>query len=311
MEEKGVFFFQPLFLQLLGIQSVGIQFLQFFLVGITIGAVYAMIALGFTTIFRSSNIINFAQGEFVMLGGVVTLFLIKTLGFPYPIAALSAIVVVSFIGFGMEKLVIYPIRRAPVLIMVMATLGASIFISQAIGVLWGRAPFTLPPIYGGKPIPIAGIFIAPQSLWVLGVTVLVLFALHIFSYHTIVGKAMEASSTDPVAAKLVGIPIDLMVLFAFGVSAAVGAVAGILIAPIFYLRFDSGALLALKGFVAAVLGGWGKGTGAVLGGFVLGVMESLSVGFISSTYKDMVAFLALLLILYFRPRGILGSEVNG
>ncbi len=287
---------------------MGIQFLQFCLAGITIGAVYAMIALGFTTIFRSSNIINFAQGEFVMLGGVVTLFLMKGLGFPYLVAALLAIVVVSLIGFGMQKLVIYPIRRASVLIMIMGTLGASIFISQMTGVLWGRAPFTLPAISIAKPIPIAGIFVASQSLWVLGITVFMLIALHIFANHTLTGKAMESSSTDPLAAKLVGISIDLMVLYAFGVSAAVGAVAGILIAPIFYLRFDSGALLTMKGFVAAVLGGWGKSTGAVLGGFVLGVMESLSVGFISSTYKDMVAFLALLLILYFRPRGILGSS---
>ena len=275
--------------------------------GITIGAIYALVALGFVTIARASQIINFAQGEFVMLGGVITYFLLNIVHFPYPLAALVAILMVTLIGFLMHVSVVYPLRNASILILIMATLGSSIFLSNTSGLIFGTLPKALPPFSGEHPLQIGGVSVLPQSLWVLGFTFLLLIFLYLLSHRTLLGKAMEASSTDPLGADLLGISRNLMVFFAFGVSAGVGATAGILITPIFFTSYSSGTLLGLKGFIAAVLGGWGKNSGAILGGFVLGIVESLSLAFIPSGYKDAVAFIILLLILYFRPKGILGS----
>jgi branched-chain amino acid transport system permease protein len=275
--------------------------------GVTIGAIYAIVALGFVTIARASQIINFAQGEFVMLGGVVTFALLKGGGLPYGLAIVLAILLVTLIGFLLHLLVIYPLRKASIPILLIATLGASFFISSTSGLGFGQLPKTLPPFSGDQPFLIAGFPVTPQNLWVLGATFGLLIFLYLLSHRTWVGKAMEASSTDPLGADLSGIPRNLMVFLAFGVSAGMGSVAGILITPIFYTSYSSGTLLGLKGFIAAVLGGWGKNSGAILGGFLLGIVESLSIAFIPSGYKDGVAFAILLLILYFRPKGILGS----
>jgi branched-chain amino acid transport system permease protein len=280
---------------------------QLFTSGITMGAIYALVALGFVTIVRASQIINFAQGEFVMLGGVITFFFIKGAGLSYPLAALMAVIVVVIIGFLLHVLVIYPLRKASVLILIMATMGASIVLSNTSALLFGTLPKALPPFSGERPLEIGGFPIAPQNLWVLGAAFFLLSSLYLLSHRTLLGKAMEASSTDPLGADLVGISRNLMVFFAFGVSAGVGSIAGVLITPLFYTSYNAGTLLGLKGFIAAVLGGWGKNSGAILGGFALGIMESLSVAFIPSGYKDGVAFVILLLILYFRPKGILGS----
>jgi len=274
--------------------------------GITIGAIYALVALGFVTISRASQIINFAQGEFVMLGGVITFFLLNGVKLPYPLAALIAVLLVVMIGFGMHLSILYPLRKASILILIMATLGASIFLSSTSGLLFGTLPKTLPPFSSEGPLQLGKISVSPQSLWVLLSTFILLIFLYLLSHRTLLGKAMEASSTDPLGADLLGISRNLMVFLAFGVSAGVGALAGILITPIFFTSYSSGALLGLKGFISAVLGGWGKNSGAILGGFVLGIVESLSLAFIPSGYKDGVAFVILLLILYFRPKGILG-----
>ncbi len=279
---------------------------QLLISGITIGGAYALVALGFVTIARTSQIINFTQGEFVMLGGVITFFFLQE-GLPYPVAIFLAIGLVILIGFLIQLLVIYPLRKTSILILIIATLGASLFLSHTSAVVFGSLPKALPPFSGGKPFEMSGILIPQQNLWVLGVTPLLLMLLYLLSHQTLLGKAMEASSTDPLGAELSGISRNLMSFLAFGVSAGMGAIAGIFITPIYYTSFNSGTLLGLKGFVAAILGGWGKNSGAVLGGFALGIIESLSVAFIPSGYKDGVAFITLLLILYLRPKGILGS----
>ena len=237
----------------------------------------------------------------------ITFFLLKRGGLPYPLAALVAVISVVIIGFLLHILVVYPLRKASIPILLMATLGASIFLSSTSGLTFGTLPKSLPPFSGNQSLQIGGISIVPQSLWVLGATFLLLIFLYLLSHRTLLGKAMEASSTDPLGADLLGISRNLMVFLAFGVSAGMGAIAGILITPIFYTSYNAGTMLGLKGFIAAVLGGWGKNSGAILGGFVLGAVESLSVAFIPSGYKDAVAFVILLLILYFRPKGILGS----
>jgi branched-chain amino acid transport system permease protein len=280
---------------------------QLLVSGLTLGAIYALVAIGFVTISRASQIVNFAQGEFVMLGGVLTFFLLKKAGLPYPVASLTAIVFVVLIGFLLYRLVIHPLRKASVLILMMATLGASFFLSSASGLTFGSLPKSLPPFSKHQTFEVFGMSIQTQSLWVLIVTFLLLVLLYLLSNRTHLGKAMEASSTDPLGADLLGISRTRMTLLAFGVSAGLGSIAGILITPVFYTSYNSGTLLGLKGFIAAVLGGWGRHRGAILGGFVLGLVESVSIIFIPSGYKDAVAFAILLLILHFRPKGILGS----
>jgi branched-chain amino acid transport system permease protein len=283
------------------------------------GAVYALIALGYMTIFRASSIVNFAQGEFVMMGGLLTNFFITTCHFSYVISAVFGILGTVLVGMAVQFCVIRPIRQAGVLIMVMCTLGASTVISNTPiptsylpGLAYLRDAVTLPRIMTSiESINVAGVRISVQRLWVIAASLALLGLLYCFSRYTRTGKAMESSASDSMGAELVGIRVDKMVLYSFAVSAAVGAVGGILITPIFNMRYDSGAILGLKGFVAGVIGGWGKVSGAVLGGLVLGVVESLCVGLIprfGSLYQHMWAFLVLIGILYFRPKGILGSE---
>jgi branched-chain amino acid transport system permease protein len=278
------------------------------------GAVYALIALGFTTIFRSSNIVNFAQGEFVMLGALLTNFFMITCLLSYLPSALLGIFGVVLIGLGLQVLVIHPIKRAGILIMIMGTLGASIVIrniSLPISLLpkleYLREPFVLPQLMTSiEAINFAGIRISIQRIWAVAASLILLCLLHYFSNFTRIGNAMESSATDRLAAQLVGIQTERMVLYSFAISAAVGAIGGILIAPIFSMRYDSGAILGLKGFVGAVFRGWGKISGAVLG-FILGVVESLCVGLIPvGSVTNRCGLLILIGILYVRPRGIIG-----
>lgn len=280
---------------------------QLLVTGITTGAIYALVALGFVTIVRASQVLNFAQGDFVMLGGVITYVLLYGAHLPYPLAIGVGVALVTVIGLLLHLLVIYPLRKASVLTLIVATLGASSFLANTSALLFGTLPKALPPFTRGAPISLGGVAISPQSFWVIGAAFLIFLSLYLFSHGTMMGKAMEASSTDPLGADLVGIWRQAMVFCAFGVSAAIGGIAGVLITPIFYTGYNSGPILGLKGFVAAVLGGWGTNTGAILGGFILGVVEALSIAFIPAGYKDAVAFVVLLLILYLRPKGILGS----
>lgn len=280
---------------------------QLLATGLTFGATYALVGLGFVTIARASQIINFAQGEFVTLGGMVTFFLLNDLHLPYPLSIAFTIPFVISIGLLLHLLVIYPLRKASLPIQLMATLGASLCLSSTSALLFGTLPKTLPPFTHSPPLELGKLSISPQTFWVLGATGLALILLYLLSHRTLLGKAMEASSTDPLGASLSGIPRNLMIFLAFGVSAGIGSLAGIVITPLFYVSYHSGTLIGLKGFIAAVLGGWGKNSGALLGGLVLGIIESVSIVFIPSGYKDATAFIVLLLILYLRPKGILGS----
>jgi branched-chain amino acid transport system permease protein len=284
-------------------------FVQLVISGLTTGAIYSLIALGFITIYRASNILNLAQGEFVMLGALCTVFFLEQLGFSYFFAAVSSIIIVTIVGLLLQRAVIHPLKDKPILILIMVTIGLSMFLSGSAGILFGPSPQSLPPFIDTAPFEIFGsVSINIQSFFVIGVTLLLLLILYFLSHHTFFGKAMEAVSTDRLGADLTGIPGNVIVMLSFGLSAGIGAIAGIFITPLFFTQYNSGAILGLKGFSAAVIGGWGKYSGAVLGGFVLGVIESVSVGFIPAGYKDAIAFIVLLLILYFKPKGILGSR---
>jgi len=283
------------------------QLLQYIITGVTIGSIYAMVAIGFNIIYNVTEAINFAQGEFVMLGGLVMVFFRVTLKLPVLFSLPLTISVVMAVGILLDRIAIRPIRKPTVLSMVIATIGASFFIRGAAMFIWGKNPFDLPPFSGRNPITFLGAAIQPQSLWVLGFLVAVVIVLTIFFDRTIMGKALRACAVNPSASSLVGINVKYMILISFALSAAIGAIGGIVITPISLMEYDRGAMLAVKGFSACAVGGIGNFPGAVLGGILIGLIESLGAGLISSGYKDVFALLALLLILFVKPSGLLGS----
>ncbi|MCC6776133.1 MAG: branched-chain amino acid ABC transporter permease [Hyphomicrobiales bacterium] len=281
------------------------EFLQFFFSGLTVGAVYALVALGFTLIYNASDVINFAQGEFVMLGGMTTVFL-SLAGLPLPLAALLAVLVTVVVGLALQRLAIEPARGASPVALIIITIGASIFLRGAAQIVFDKRFHSLPPLLGSEPLRVGGAAILPQSLVVLAGAAIIVLALWLLIDRTLVGKAVIATAANRLAARLVGIDTRRIVGLSFAVSAAIGAVAGILIAPITLTSYDVGTLLALKGFAAAMLGGIGSALGAVLGGLVLGMLEAFSAGYISSKYKDAVAFIVILAVLFAMPQGLIG-----
>jgi len=281
------------------------EFLQFFFSGLTVGAVYALVALGFTLIYNASDVINFAQGEFVMLGGMTTVFL-SLAGIPLPLAALVAVVATVAIGLALHRFAIEPARGASAVTLIMITIGASIFLRGIAQVVFDKRFHSLPALFGNDPIRLGGAAILPQSLIVLGGAAVIVVLLWAFIDRTLLGKAVIATAANRLAARLVGIDTRRIVGLSFAISAAIGAVAGVLITPITLTSYDVGTLLALKGFAAAMLGGIGSALGAVVGGLLLGMLEAFSSGYISSSYKDAVAFVVILAVLFVMPQGLLG-----
>jgi len=287
--------------------SFASQLLQYTITGITVGSIYAMVAIGFSVIYNVTEAINFAQGEFVMLGGLIMVFLQVALHIPLVFSFALTIVVVTVVGILLHRLAIRPIREPSVLSMIIATIGASFFIRGAAMFIWGKDPFDLPPFSGRNPIAFYGAMIQPQSLWVVGFLVAVVVVLTLFFDRTILGKALRACAVNPNASSLVGINVNYMILLSFALSAAIGAIGGIVITPISLMEYDRGAMLAVKGFAACVLGGMGSFYGAIIGGLIIGLIESLGAGLISSGYKDAFALLVLLFVLFLKPSGLLGS----
>lgn len=283
------------------------QFLQFLFSGMTVGATYALAALGFTLIYNASNVINFAQGEFIMLGGMLAVFFTH-IGLPLPVALILAIVVPAIVGVLVEKIAIEPVKGAETVTLIIITIGASLVIRGLVQVWLGKGTHSLPAFSGDTPIEILGATLLPQSLWVLGVTAAVVVALWYFFARTLQGKAMLATSFNRLAAELVGINTSWVLFMSFAMAAALGALGGILVTPITLTSYDVGIMLGLKGFVAAVVGGLGSGLGAVLGGLLVGVLEAMGAGYVSSSYKDAIPFVLILLILFFKPRGLFGGK---
>ncbi|MGA7561948.1 MAG: branched-chain amino acid ABC transporter permease [Desulfobaccales bacterium] len=280
---------------------------QYFISGLTNGAIYALIALGFGIIFNSTTIINFAQGEFVMLGAMCAISIYHLVP-SLPLAFAGGVVIVSLVGLVFERLALRPVGEASPLTLIIITVGAGVFLKGVAMLLWGKESYTLPPFSGEAPLHLGPATLLPQNLWVLGLTLVLVLALEAFFRLTLMGKAMRACAYNPRAARLVGIPASRMVQLSFALSALLGAGAGILIAPLTLGVYDMGTILGLKGFAAAIIGGLGSLLGGVLGGLLLGLAESFTSGLISSGYKDAVAFLLLLVVLFLRPRGLLGGR---
>jgi branched-chain amino acid transport system permease protein len=289
------------------------QILQLLFTGLTVGSIYAMVGLGFSIIYNATTVLNLAQGEFVMFGGLIMVFSTTVLKIPMLASFFLTIIVVTLIGVLFERFAIHPlaVRNAPLFTMIIITLAVSILFRGIAMFIWGKDPYALPPFTQGAPVVIGGTVIVLQAFWVLGIVLAVVVLIALFFGKTIIGKAMSACSFNSRAASLMGISVRKMILLSFALSAALGAVAGISITPIILMDYDRGPMLAIKGCCAAVLGGFGIGYGAVVGGFLLGIMESMTAGFITSGFKDAVALITLLFILCFKPSGIFGSKEVG
>jgi branched-chain amino acid transport system permease protein len=290
------------------------QFLQYLVSGLTQGSIYALIGLGFTIIYAVTRIINFAQGEFVMIGGMLSFTLACSAGIPLVPALLLSVLIAAAVGAIMYLLAIRTARKASVISLIIITIGVAIFIRGIAAVLWG-VDFVRPPYFtGDESISFLGAYIHPQALWIIGTTLVVTILLHLFLTHTMVGKALKACAINPRASGLVGINTRAMSLIAFAIAAALGGIGGVVMAPLTLTSYNVGVMLGLKGFVAASIGGFKSPVAAVIGGIMLGIVESLAVGLdwgpFTSAYKDVIALVVLLLILLIRS-GRLAAEEAG
>jgi len=286
--------------------SIGDQLAQFVVSGLTTGSIYALIALGFCIIHNATGIVNFTQVDFVTLGGMMMYTFLMGLGLPMPVSFVLGVLAVTGIGGLVQRLAIQPARSRAIIILIFITIGVSILTRGVIKIIWGKNQMALPSFTGDTPLVVWNAAILPQSLWIFVITVIVVALLQFFFNRTRVVKAMRAASFNPRAAALMGVNVNRMILLSFALSGALGAVAGIIIVPITTLNYDIGVMLGLKGFAAAVLGGYGNSVGAIMGGLLLGLLESIGAGVISSTYKDVIAFAILLSVLFMKPSGLLG-----
>lgn len=279
--------------------------LQFVFAGLKNGAIYSLVALGFTLVYASTGVINFAQGEFYMLGGMLAVFVLSSLGLPLPLAALGGVALTAAVGVVFELLAVRPQKSTDPLPVIITTVGASVLIRSLTRHALGGNEFALPAFTPGPSLKIAGAALERQTVWVAALTLMAVGALWLLYRRTSFGLAMRACAVDREAARLMGIDVRRVVTVSFGLAAALGAVAGVAVTPLVQTSFDAGTVIGVRGFAAAILGGLGNPLAAVLGGLVLGLLESLSAAFLSSTYKDAVALVVLLAVLFLRPQGLL------
>jgi len=283
-------------------------FLQYLVAGLTYGSVYAVVAIGFNIVYNASGVINFAQGEFVMLGGMTAASLSRVL--PLPLAVAGAVAATAAVGALVELAFVRWLTRPSLLRLVVITIGVAILLREAALAVWGEGVRSLPYFSGTEvsAFALGGVRVSPQVLWVLGTTAATVALLGLFFGHTMLGWEMRACAANRDAAALCGIPTRRLLTLSFALAAAIGALAGCVVSPLSYTSYSMGEGLAVKGFTVAILGGLGNSSGAVAAGLVLGVLESLSVSLWPTAYKDVVALTALLGILSLRPSGLFGSR---
>lgn len=275
------------------------DYLQFLTSGISTGSIYVLIALGLITIYNTTGVINLAQGEFVMLGAMLAVSY-HSIDLPLWVAFLASVLTVMVIGALVHRLTIKPAQHAPDVTVIIITIGTSIALRGLALLAWGTTPLALPEFSPGTPFNILGAVLSRQRVWIMGTAAVVLMLLYAFFEFTLLGKAVRACSINRRASELIGINTDAMAVIAYGLSAAMGAVAGIVIAPLTLVSYNMGLSLGLKGFVVAIMGGMVNAPAAVVGGLALGTLESFASGLLSSGIKDAIAFLALFAVLLIR-----------
>jgi len=280
--------------------------------GLTIGCVYSLVGLGFALTLRATELINFAQGEMVMLGALIGYTLLATFGAPFGVAFALATLATGIVGVLLERLVLRPMlrRKAPLLNLLIATLGMSVALQALAIIVWGREPIPYPPIFGGG-MTLLGIAVQPLNLWILGLGFALMAALHLFLQKTLVGISWRAASLDPATAALYGVDRSVNVALTFGISAGLGGAAGVLIAPLFFASFGLGHSVLIKAFAAAAIGGFGI-VGTMAGGLAVGVIETVAAGVVSSEYKNVIMYglLLVILMLFFRSSVPAGRSIT-
>lgn len=283
-------------------------FIQYIFAGVTYGAIYAIVAIGFNIIYNTTGIINFAQGEFVMLGGMISISLLHYMALPLAIG--MAVLLTMAIGALIEVVFIRWLEKPSVLRMIIITIGISILIREVALHVWGEGVRSLPYFIGDEitSVAILGARVSPQVFWVLGTSTLMMLLLGLFFKATSVGREMRACAANRTAALLCGINTRNMVTFSFMLSAALGALAGCVMSPITYSQYNIGTGLAIKGFTVAILGGLGSSGGAIIAGLLLGIIEAFSISILPLSFQEAVSIAILLLILFIRPHGLFGSK---
>jgi len=284
-------------------------FFQYLMAGLTYGMIYAVVGMGFNIIYNATGVINFAQGEFVMLGGMIAVTLAGLM--PLPLAILLAVLATMVVGALVELLFIRWLAGPSVLRMIIITVGVSILIREAALLTWGQGVRALPYFTGSEvtSLSIGGARMSPQVLWALGACSAMVALTTAFFRWSSTGKQMRACASNRTAAALCGLPTRNLVTASFVLSAGMGALAGCVVSPITYTRYDIGTGLAIKGFTVAILGGLGSSLAAVTAGLVLGVLEAFAVSVLPSAYKDAVSIAVLLAILFLRPTGLFAARV--
>jgi len=274
---------------------------------LAIGAIYSLVAIGFSMIYRATGLLHFAHPDLMMIGGMVGYTLATRTHLPMPLLFVAAGVTVAALSALIDRIGLHPLRRrAAPENLVIATIGWSIILVNVALFVWGTAPLSYPESYLPKGTRVGGLVIVPQNLIMLGIALAAMAALHVFFARTLIGQALRAMAENPVAAQLMGIRVERMMALTFVLSGFLAGGAGVLVASMVYANFDLG-LIGVKAFAAAVLGGFGHVGGAMAGGLVLGVLETLGAFYVSSAFKDLIAYTLLILILLVRPHGLFGA----
>ena len=284
--------------------------LQILFSGLAVGAIYSLVALGFVLIIRATNVVNFAQGDFAMLGAFAMMTMLTILKLPYWLSFLLSLAVMTVFGVVFNYGVYYPLRNRSFLPVIISTLGASIFLQNTVLAVYGPQAQPLEKVFKTSGLEVGGVFLDSQYLVILGVTVVAVAFQYFLFEHTLLGKKLQATSQDKDMARLLGIPVAWMIAITFIYSATLGGLAGILIGPVLFVSIGMGSIIALKAFSATIIGGFGDVTGAIVGGILLGVVESFAGAYISVPYKDAFGFLLLFIFLLIRPQGIFGEKIS-
>lgn len=284
---------------------------QLIVSGLVNGSVYAVVALGMTVLYRSTTIVNFCHGEFFMLGAFAILVAQQALGWSYAASIVFALIMLAAYGSLIERLLMRPLRNAPHISLAMMTIALSYLFKGVSRFFYGREVAPLQPLVEGDPIEIGSVVLLPQDLLVAGASVLIVLGFFYFFQRTQLGKVIQAASQTPRGAALVGINVPRFQNLMWGAGAVLGAVAGILIAPSTLVYPDMGAHMLIQAFAAMTLGGFGSLPGAVLGALMLGVLENLIGGYVSSSLVEITAYLAIITVLVVRPQGLLGEWRQG
>jgi branched-chain amino acid transport system permease protein len=282
---------------------------QLLFTGIGIGSIYAMVSLGFVLLIRSANVVNFAQGEFSMLGAYLMLILLMSFHVPYFIALVVSVILMGVFGIVFGVITYWPLRTRGQIPVIISTIGAGILLENTVLATYGPSPQVLPGVFNASGVLVGNIFMDSQYLSIICTAFVLLALQYVIFEKTVVGKKIQATSQDRETAGLLGIPVVTLIFGIFFYSAALGGLAGILVAPILFVSVGIASVVALKAFAANIIGGFGSIPGAIIGGLLIGIVETLGAAYISVPYKDAYAFIMLIAVLLVRPQGLFGERV--